>query len=45
MFMIGFLVGAVICAPVFWLLGRHAFLDALVSREPADARPRLRRSL
>jgi hypothetical protein len=44
MFTVGFLVGAAICAPVFWLLGRHASFDARVSRESADIRPMLRRS-
>lgn len=43
MMAIGFLVGAALAAPVFFLLGRFAFLDARVRHEPADITPALRR--
>lgn len=44
MLTIGILVGAAIAAPVFWLLGRFARLDAGVTHERADITPALRRS-
>jgi hypothetical protein len=43
-FVIGFCVSAVLASPVFWKLGRFAFLDARVTHESSDVRPALRRS-
>lgn len=41
---LGFILGALICAPVFYSLGRIRERDAQVTHEPADIEPALRRS-
>lgn len=41
---IGFMLGALITAPVFFLIGRFSRLDSRVTHEPADITLALRRS-
>lgn len=43
-FTFGFLAGAAIAAPTFWLLGRFARIDSRTTHERADITPALRRS-
>lgn len=44
MFSIGFVIGAAIAAPVFFVIGMFAAQDRRVTHERADIRPALRRS-
>jgi hypothetical protein len=39
-----FIIGAAICAPVFFALGVFVGIDRTISHERADIRPALRRS-
>jgi hypothetical protein len=41
---LGFLIGAVVAAPVFFMIGLSAGVARAVSHEPADIRAALRRS-